>query len=877
MTSTRQIATAATCLFVLTSSALHASQTVIEGVSIEAADGSAWEYANDVLTLSGRGPYVLSGACTIGRVQARATCAEGTLLVASNLTLRGGAPLSVAAGASLVLALYGQNSFAGGASSAGIGVPPSASLTIQCAPRCIATNALLNAAGGSTAAGIGGDSDSANGAITIKGGIVTATGGDHGAGIGTGYKSPMGTLAGGDITVSGGRVVATGSGRNAAGIGGGDGVQYNGAVRINDGVVMATGGFAGIGSGTLPTGGCMVYVGGGNVHGKYTLTYEGSNGRAFDAKPRTDSGRGAEERVFTGFEPWQPVAASSLPPGYGARYLTADADGEVRLYLGNSISGYSYSSARVAASETTVGVTANGTDVGERFGIGWDFSPSTKVLTLDGTEDVVLSSDGVTNSISVLLDAEGAATVTLSNLCLLCEANTNPVSVASGTDARIFIAGTNALVAKAIYNGLGNMCGVCVPSGASVVIDKAEGLADDEVLLEATGNISGSGIGAPGNRPGGRVEIRGGTIIAGTGAASGVGLGNCGGTVAISGGIVTAIGNEYGAGIGANYERDAGTTIISGGIVHATGGRNSCGIGGNDGYRIAAGVGYDGGTIAISGGIVTAVGGGSCAGIGSGYRGTGGRVTITGGTVTASGGTTTGYSDGSMSCDVGGGRLASESVVIITGGSVKGTRDMITNAVNAAGAEVVRHVLGGLEPGRRYSLEDAPARYGKKDLFADENGELHIWCDAGLEPRAVEWTGGGDEPDEPGEPDEPTTADATSTTPVPVPYAWLDAYPSELARHGGDYELFGNARAANGLFVWSCYVAGLNPTNAESRFTAYIQMRDGRPLISWTPDLNTNGEQRVYTIWGATNLENAVWYTPTNSASRFFRVEVSMP
>ena len=315
MTSTRQIATAATCIFVLTSSALHASQTVVEGVSIEAADGSAWEYANDVLTLSGRGPYVLSGECTSGRVQARATCAEGTLLVASNLTLRGGAPLSVAAGASLVLALYGQNTFAGGASSAGIGVPTSASLTIQCASRCIATNALLNVAGGSDAAGIGGDYDSVNGAITIKGGIVTATGGSHGAGIGTGYKSPMGTLAGGDITVSGGRVVATGSGDRAAGIGGGDGAYYSGAVRINDGVVMATGGFAGIGSGTLLTGSCMVYVGGGSVHGKYTRTYETSSGRAFDAKPRTASGRGAEERVFTGFEPWQPVAASSLPPG----------------------------------------------------------------------------------------------------------------------------------------------------------------------------------------------------------------------------------------------------------------------------------------------------------------------------------------------------------------------------------------------------------------------------------------------------------------------------------------------------------------------------------------------------------------------------------
>ena len=106
MTSTRQIATAAAFLFALTPSALHASQTVVEGVSIEAADGSPWEYANNVLTLSGRGPYVLSGACTSGRVQARATCAEGTLLVASNLTLRGGAPLSVAEGASGRISIF---------------------------------------------------------------------------------------------------------------------------------------------------------------------------------------------------------------------------------------------------------------------------------------------------------------------------------------------------------------------------------------------------------------------------------------------------------------------------------------------------------------------------------------------------------------------------------------------------------------------------------------------------------------------------------------------------------------------------------------------------------------------------------------------------
>ncbi len=55
MTSTRQIATAAAFLFALTLSALHASQTVSNGGSIEAADGAAWEYGNGVLTLSGSG------------------------------------------------------------------------------------------------------------------------------------------------------------------------------------------------------------------------------------------------------------------------------------------------------------------------------------------------------------------------------------------------------------------------------------------------------------------------------------------------------------------------------------------------------------------------------------------------------------------------------------------------------------------------------------------------------------------------------------------------------------------------------------------------------------------------------------------------------
>ena len=119
--------------------------------------------------------------------------------------------------------------------------------------------------------------------------------------------------------------------------------------------------------------------------------------------------------------------------------------------------------------------------------------------------------------------------------------------------------------------------------------------------------------------------------------------------------------------------------------------------------------------------------------------------------------------------------------------------------------------------------------------------------------------------------------DSTATTPVPVPHEWLDRWPESLAANGGDYEVFGNATAANGRNkVWECYVAGLVPTNAASRFETRIEMHGSAPHISWHPDLTGTGETRIYTIWGKTNLMDTAWHTPTNSATRFFRVDVDV-
>lgn len=100
-------------------------------------------------------------------------------------------------------------------------------------------------------AGIGGGEYGAAGTITIKGGTVTATGGESGAGIGSGYK--LKSKAPGSITISGGDITAAG-GDGGAGIGGGYGAEEDssfGDILITAGTVKATGGnnSAGIGQG----------------------------------------------------------------------------------------------------------------------------------------------------------------------------------------------------------------------------------------------------------------------------------------------------------------------------------------------------------------------------------------------------------------------------------------------------------------------------------------------------------------------------------------------------------------------------------------------------------------------------------------------------
>ena len=138
----------------------------------------------------------------------------------------------------------------------------------------------------------------------------------------------------------------------------------------------------------------------------------------------------------------------------------------------------------------------------------------------------------------------------------------------------------------------------------------------------------------------------------------------------------------------------------------------------------------------------------------------------------------------------------------------------------------------------------------------------------------------------PEEPDEPVKTE-TESTPVPVPFAEIDAkYRSYLDAANGDYEAAALAIGQNRYPIWECFVAGLDPDRTDSKFTAKIEIVNGKPVVTWNPALNGKTEDgvcikegvRVYKLIGSDDLKD--WSTvPENceDAYKFFRVKVDMP
>ena len=83
------------------------------------------------------------------------------------------------------------------------------------------------------------------------------------------------------------------------------------------------------------------------------------------------------------------------------------------------------------------------------------------------------------------------------------------------------------------------------------------------------------------------------------------------------------------------------------------------------------------------------------------------------------------------------------------------------------------------------------------------------------------------------------------------------------------------------MYIWQDYVAGTDPTDPKSQFTAKIEMVDGDPVVIWSPKLSeAEAAKRIYTTYGKKTLEAGEPWTPVETPAqggwRFFKVGVEM-
>ena len=731
-------------LFAVTASAALTGVT-INGEPLNDAAGSSgagWAYTPPTLTLSGAGPFMISGTNTAGEVcvivQTGVTC-DVTL---SNLTLAATdnqqCPFALESGANVTLFLAGNNSLRSGDRRAGIEVATGRTLSITNAPGDDA--AFLSVRGAYLGAGIGSGGSGNGGTITISGGTVEATGGSWSAGIGGG-----GYGGGGTVSINGGTVTATG-GYNGAGIGGGDD-NDGGTVTISGGVVTATGvdGGAGIGGGDKGDGGTVAISGGtvfaqgsdggadmgpgGNGMTAAANTFTGGSIRLAAGNASLQPSNGQDPvgcAKVTGFQPGARVDFTdpgNLPADYGTTDIYADDGGAIHLWLPDGDYHFTANgldcTAKIKNGTGPSGVTVNGEEAA--FGpsdpdnAGWSFSAATRTVSLSGTGPFTLSGANEIGGVCFAVPSGVANTVVLSNLTLRTTiADQCVFALGQNANVSLVLAGTNTLA-----SGSGR-AGIEVTTGRTLSITNAPG--DDAGALRVTGGDYGAGIGGDYGSTGGTVDIHGGTVAATGGdrsAGIGGGRGGTGGTVTIHGGTVTAEGGRWGTGIGGGDEGNGGTVTINGGTVFAQGDDYCAGIGGGDEGN--------GGTVTINGGTVTATSTGYGAGIGGGDEGNSGTVTINGGTVFAQGDTGGADIGPGRNGAVAGANTFTGGSICLVGGSIAPDPSDNTEAVFCA-------VVAGFAPGARVEFTDPgtlPVGFGTTDIFADDSGAIYLWLPNG--------------------------------------------------------------------------------------------------------------------------------------------------
>ena len=120
---------------------------------------------------------------------------------------------------------------------------------------------------------------------------------------------------------------------------------------------------------------------------------------------------------------------------------------------------------------------------------------------------------------------------------------------------------------------------------------------------------------------------------------------------------------------------------------------------------------------------------------------------------------------------------------------------------------------------------------------------------------------------------------------IPVPSNWADCYPRFTEMFGTDFVAAlmkpTGKIGINGtpLLVWQDYVAGTDPTDPTSKFSATIAFEDGHPVITWSPNVDNPSCPRVYRVFGKKSLGDIEWTElPKENLDgySFFKVSVEM-
>jgi hypothetical protein len=213
---------------------------LVNGLPVVHAAPETWDISTGNLMISSGGIYAVSGSTASNTISVNTS--DAVAITLDNVSIDVSATSDKTAldsGGNVTLYLIGSNTLKSSASQPGIRVTDGEQVTVSNAP---SSDGLLFASGGAFGAGIGGGYMQNGGTVTISGGSVTAHGGDFAAGIGGAY-----TGNGGTVTITGGTVTATG-GVRAAGIGGGIGGS-GGDVVITGGSVKTSGVRSNIGAG----------------------------------------------------------------------------------------------------------------------------------------------------------------------------------------------------------------------------------------------------------------------------------------------------------------------------------------------------------------------------------------------------------------------------------------------------------------------------------------------------------------------------------------------------------------------------------------------------------------------------------------------------